>query len=157
MTDEECEQVFQELRQITIGARLSWIVTQVDEEIRFGRTSTKRVRARVEPAEELAVEDLAERTRTSKIKVSTTRPYTSRERLGMLVDALDRTVVGVNDMEDGLRKYLVKQTWPWDSIQFIGTDESIPHPVTINRIGDLKRAVRVAEFRGLMRTLRGLI
>lgn len=157
MTNEERERVFQELRQVMTASGLSWIVTQVDEEIRFGRTSTKRVSARIEQAEELAVEDPTDRPRTAKVRVSATRPYTPSERLGMLLDALDRTVVGVNEMEEAVRKYLARRIQSWDSIRLIGIDENSPHPITINRASDPKRAVHIEEFRGLMRTLRGMI
>jgi hypothetical protein len=157
MTDEDYQKTFEALRQMMLDSGLSWVVTQVDEEIRFGRTAVKRISVRPEPPEELALIELVERTRTAKVNVSATRPYTKHEQLGMLLDALERTVGGINDMEEALRTYFAKQLRSWDLIRCVRTDEDRPRPVSIGRVSDTKRDNSVADLRRLMGNLRGMM
>lgn len=105
MTDDEARPVISGLRQLLEKRDLSWIVRGVDEALRLGKPTlrkitTEPVRKFVGVDEELSMpEESQERVGRRKwIQISSVKKYTDLEELKMLVDALERTVVAVSEM-----------------------------------------------------------
>jgi hypothetical protein len=147
VTDHECELAFNELRAIMNDSGLSWAATQVIEEIRFGRTSRKSVRVRQETTEDALFGDLVERSRTSRITVSATQPFTPKEQLSMLLKALERAVVEVHEMKDLVRKAFTKRSSDWTSVRLVRTDEDTPNPIAIKPSEEIEEVQAVIALR----------
>jgi hypothetical protein len=154
MSETECEQAYDQLVLAINDVGLLWLTNQVAEEIRFGRTVTKQVAARPDIPEDLLFEGLAEGHRKSKVSVSATRPYTSREKLGVLLDALEQTIVATHDMEAAVTHYVSKTAANWISILLVRTDEIAREPIQVGRQPDEKRSENISTLRRLIKSLR---
>ena len=157
MTDEECNEAFETLKQAITDASLEWVTNQVDEEIRFGRTITKTVSSRPDTPEELAVPGLLEKTRQSKVRVSATRPYSPQEKLKILVSGLENVAVETDEMQSAVRTYLTAHVKEWGEVRLLRTDEAGREPLTIASQSDGSRARAVQSLKKLIETLRGMI
>lgn len=157
MTDEECNAAFETLKQAIANAGLSWVTNQVDEEIRFGRTVTKTVSSRPDTPEELVVQGLEQKTRLSKVRVSATTPYSSRERLNILIGALENVAVETEEMQTAVRNYLTSHAKEWREVRLLRTDEADRQPLIIVPQSDENRARAVQSLKALISTLREMI
>jgi hypothetical protein len=107
MNEIESSKIFRALSEHVHEQRLDWVLEQVSEQIRFGAEEKKSVR--VDPDEVLrvaAMEQSESRPRRSKVLFAATRPYTEREQLLLLIDALQTAVVGTTEMEVGFKDAL---------------------------------------------------
>jgi hypothetical protein len=154
MTTAECEQAYGQLVLAINKAGLPWLTNQVAEEIRFGKTLTKRVVARRDVPDDLMLEGLTEGPRRSRVTVAATRQFTSHEKLSVLLDALEQAVVATHDMEGAVVRYISEAAEDWASIRLVRTDESTREPIQLLRHPDEKRAENVLRLRHLIQSLR---
>lgn len=157
MTDTECDQAYEQLVLAINKVGFSWLTNQVAEEIRFGKIVTKRVASRPDAPEDLLFEDLTERQKRSKVKVSATRPFTAKEKLHTLLASMEQTILATEDMEAALTtafgRYTARLGANWSSIQLVRTDEPDRVPIAVSSDIDKERAQRAANLRGLIRML----
>lgn len=101
MTEDECQEIFDQLREYVAAARLQWVLDQVDETIFSGKLIDVNIReSRKNPG--TAYEVVAEAGDNSKTSGSFTlqrEEYSGAERLEMLLGALEMAVVRVGDLE----------------------------------------------------------
>jgi len=76
MTEAECEQSFEVVSGAMRTAKLEWVLTQVDEQIRFGKPATKRVQTTLDASPEIAVEGMAGRAKKTRETFAFTCEYT---------------------------------------------------------------------------------
>ena len=158
MTDTECETAFEQLQRAMIKAQLQWVTNQVDEVIRFGQTVTKTVYSRPDFPEEIAIAVWPERSsRKSRVNVSATRPYTSPEKLTILISALENAIIETDDMLKAVRSYLSSHTKDWSEVRLLRTDEPGRQPLIIRPLADENRSHAVAGLRSLVATLREMV
>ena len=106
---QECERIFNELTAMLRDYDLSWICSQVDEYIRLGKTEEKVVTR----AEIMAIKKdggipklpLKSRRGASTTFTSTSE-YNSREKLLILIDAIQQAVINTCSMEYEVAKRL---------------------------------------------------
>jgi hypothetical protein len=113
MTDDECDQVYRTLSARLIELNAGWIVDEVEEEIRDGRDTVVRVRPvreDVGSASEEGGRPSFSRQTGSPQNLLRTVPYTSKERLHLLVDAIEAAVVDTADMEVSFFKAVADAT-----------------------------------------------
>jgi hypothetical protein len=157
MTEAECEQAFEVVSGAMQAAGLNWVVTQVAEQIRFGKPSTKRIQTTVEHSPEIAVEGVAGRPKRTRETFAFTREYTASERLSLLLDALERAVVLTSQMEAVVRGQLFGKTNGLNSIRLIRTDEPGRDVLEVGAGADPVREKAVQTLYQLVAGLRGRI
>lgn len=155
MTSEECDLAFDQLERAMNEAGLAWVTTQVAEDLRFGKTRTKRLSVREEKSDRFATELLGV-SRRSNVTVSATEPYSSEEKLRMLVRALEQTTVAIDRMEGVIRNRInrVTETQEWRSIQLVRSDEPDREAVVIHSTATIGRSEKVTELDKLLKALR---
>jgi len=155
VTSEECDLAFDQLERAMNEAGLAWVTTQVAEDLRFGKTRTKRLSVREEKSDRFATELLGV-SRRSNVTVSATEPYSSEEKLRMLVRALEQTTVAIDRMEGVIRNRInrVTETQEWRSIQLVRSDEPDREAVVIHSTATIGRSEKVTELDKLLKALR---
>src|SRR5581483_8500290 len=121
MTADECREAFAFLEGALNDYGLSWVTTQVAEQIRFGKTTTRRVTSRPDVPEDLAVPDLFDNRRRG-VQIPGTQEYTDRERLQMLSTAIEQTFIAPLEMEAALRNRLDRTDSKWSELRLVRTD-----------------------------------
>jgi hypothetical protein len=104
---------FDELRQTMIQHRLRWVVSEVEEEIRAGRTVEKLVRRgkRTPTGEEFEIRELPrEMPGTSGKAELTTVPYTDSEQLAILIRAIRTVLVEGRALQQDLVIFVERAT-----------------------------------------------
>lgn len=157
MTEAECQEAFDQLASAIASARLNWVSNQVEEVIRFGQTVTKTVYSRPDAPEEIAVTGLVPRSRSSRVNVSATRPYTAQEKLHILLAALENAVIQTEGMEAEIRRYTNSHSQDWTEIRLVRTDEPGRQHLTVFPKEDVNRVKAVASLRTLLSEFKGLI
>lgn len=99
MTDEQRTAMFDRLAKTMISAGLEWPLEQVQEEIRFGRRATKRVRAAADVISTELTFSPEKRTRRNTVNFAATRPFSPREQLELLINAIEQAVIATYEME----------------------------------------------------------
>ena len=155
MTSEECNMAFDQLEHAMNEAGLAWVTTQVAEDLRFGKTRTKRLSVREEKSDRFVTELLGT-PRRSNVMVSATEPYSAEEELRMLVRALEQTTVAIDHMEGVIRNRINRksETKDWRLIQLVRSDEPDREAVVIHSTATTGRSEKVTELENLLRALR---
>jgi hypothetical protein len=155
MTPEECEVAFEKLEHAMNEAGLAWVTNQVAEDVRFGKTRTKKLSVQQERADIWAAELVSEEPRRSRVTVSATEPYSSEEKLRMLVRALQQTTVGIDRMENVVRACIARmpETKNWRSVRLVRSDEPDRAAVVIDAKPQAERLQRVSELEKLIKAL----
>jgi hypothetical protein len=103
LSDEDAELAYNQLAESLQANRLSWVVQQVDDEIRFGKTEERELETFKEvPSEQLVMGYFPESRqlrRGPKAKFAIVRQFTSQEKLKLLTHAIERAVVDTAEME----------------------------------------------------------
>jgi hypothetical protein len=155
MTPEECEIAFEKLEHAMNEAGLAWVTNQVAEDVRFGKTRTKKLSVQQERADIWAAELVSEEPRRSRVTVSATEPYSSEEKLRMLVRALQQTTVAIDRMENVVRACIARmpETKNWRSVQLVRSDEPDRAAVVIDATPQAGRLQKVSELEKLIKAL----
>jgi len=156
MTAEECDNAFDVLEHAMNEAGLTWVTNQVAEDIRFGKARKKSFSVRQEKADLLVAGWYGEEPKRSRETFSTTEPYTSEERLRMLVRALEQTTVAIDRMENSVRDRITRipENAKFQSVQLVRSDEPDRAPVMIEANPQAARSQHVAELEKLLKALR---
>jgi tRNA A37 methylthiotransferase MiaB len=157
MTDHECETAFEQLESAMTNAGLRWVTTEVNEEIRFGRTVTKRVSSRPDTPEDVANEGLTDKRRKSKVTIAATRPYTAQEKLRALLDSLEDVIVETQEMQKAVKQYVTSHAKNWRELRLVRTDAAGRDPVIISPTTDEERTRAVAHLQTLIVALKGVV
>ena len=155
MTSEECDLAFDQLEHAMNEAGLAWVTTQVAEDLRFGKTRSKKLSVREEKSDRFVTELLGA-PRRSNVTVSATEPYSSEDKLRMLVRALEQTTVAIDRMEGVIRHRINRnsESKEWHSIQLVRSDEPDRQAVVIHSTAIAGRSEKVAELDKLLKALR---
>lgn len=112
MEDEECNRVAERLLDALRRVGLEWVVDQINEEVRLGRTVEREVetfkggRATVHFAEIGSAEYSSQFRRGPKATFPVTEEYRPPERLRLVLGAIEQAVVNATDMEHGVFAHL---------------------------------------------------
>jgi hypothetical protein len=157
MTDIECEYAFSELERVMNQEGLAWVTTQVAEEVRFGKTVVKKVTAFADTREDVVVAGSQETRRKSKVEVSATRLYTAREKLDLLLTALEQATVATSVMENQVRKRLTKTVKEWTALYLVRSDDSTRLPIVIGPVAEEAQSLHIKELGRLLKLFREMM
>lgn len=143
MTEQECEGVFQQITNVLVRRQLSNVVTSVIAQIAEGKIVTDDVKMLKEDF------DIGQNTlftlssphrsmkQSSSTQLSTIAPYTARERLEILLDVIEQTVVTPAEIEFYLYETFLPK-YSFKSILFASEDDQQP----IIRVGGQDQSVQ---------------
>lgn len=145
MTDDEATLAHRALTNTLKENHLDWVVEQVSRQIRLGRPTRKRVALQ----EGWQLESGRRRARTEFVS---TVPYSHKEQLKLLVDALDHAVVSTAEMESFILKTLGEGLEPL-AIKFVpeGASEG-SYAIDPNQVQD--RITVASQLRNLLDEIR---
>ena len=99
LTNEEALEAFQSLVAALRAHNLAWVVTQVEEKLALGKVQPKKIRTREVPefsAELWEVQRADEQASGKKSLFAVAEPYSSPERLDILLESISLAVPMVN-------------------------------------------------------------
>lgn len=157
MTTEECNIVYDTLIDILNKSGVGWIVSQVEEQLRIGKTVEKEITTLTEGRGRnmlLGVEGYRERLRSGpKATFPVTIEYEAKERLSLLIDAIEQTVVDTAEMEGHILNFFGEEFPALQGVEFY-PDEVVRESISINRQSTALRQVHGLKLKQLLEDLR---
>lgn len=92
LTDLEAEQTYESLTEIAVEAGLDWLVEDVKKEASFGKDLKRKIQTEASDYREA---DFLPKRKGKPAAFIISEPYTAREKLRLLVDALEAVSVGI--------------------------------------------------------------
>jgi hypothetical protein len=143
MTEQDCQQTYQELVTMLQDLQLGWVIEQVELRV---------------PSDLSGYFDEAQRqAETASAQAVLTKPVTrlAQAQLLRLIEATEHIVVDTTDMEGELVNFLTEQGERLHSpvkLGFVADEDTATVPATINVSPDRRQAA--TELRRFLRTLR---
>jgi hypothetical protein len=158
MNDKECDEVYQRLTDMVNQIGLEWVIAQVAEQIRLWKTVEKEIETLRETRTERTLftvnEYRSEFRKGPKATFPVTVEYSSRERLSLLIDAIEQAVVNTADMEHHLLNFFDKATEKWDGVIQFYSEEPDIRPRSIDKRVSASRLESSRRLRQLLDNLR---
>ncbi len=155
MTDEKCLQLYDEFVRLLREHHFDWVVAEVEEQLRLGKTAEERI----EVSEGLALESSPgadappARGRPARTRFLKRVDYTARERLLLIIGAVEHAVLDVGEIGSHLLEAFRKlgvQGRPVSFVPDVEGGEAKPFPAS--ELAQRKPAM--AELRSLLNKLK---
>jgi hypothetical protein len=146
MTEQECQQVYQELATLLQDLNLGGVVEQVEARVQAGK---------LEDRESLA--DRALQTEIGSAQAVLTKPatYTAQERLLLLIDTVERIVVDTTEIKGALVEFLTEESTRLQAPVTLSFEaDRSPLLTESDAQGLEERRQAIGELRQLLQTLR---
>jgi hypothetical protein len=157
MNNDECQEVFDTLVKMLNDQGLGWVVAQVQEQIRLGKTVEKEIKTLREAKHSPSIFELDEYRKQLKTGPLATFPvpveYNSKERLQLLIDAIEQAVVNTAQMEENFTSFFEKELPHLSDIRFFSEDGTLS-PREINRQSAVVRNDQAIKLKQLLEDLR---
>ncbi len=130
MNELDYQEAYDTLVEILNNNGLGWVASQVDEHIRIGKTIQKEIETLKEDRYPQLFSDDVYQSRFRKGARDTfpvVEEYQPRERLELLVDAIEKVVLDTAQIESEVLDYVGKNWNNWEGFQFF-TDEPGTEP-----------------------------
>lgn len=157
MTAEKCLQLYDEFVRLLREHRFDWVVAEVEEQIRLGKTAEERIVV----SEEFALEITPEAdTRRARGRPGRTRflkcvDYTARERLLLIIDAVEHAVLDVGEMGLHLLESFQKLGVQGPTVSFVPDVEGgEAKPFPASDLNLMERQPAIDELRSLLNELK---
>jgi hypothetical protein len=158
ITDSEALNLYENLRRLLTEIKFEWVVAEVDSEVRLGKTETTRIRTfdTDVPSELLELTDVRYGKPT---RFTRTIEYTPRERLTLLIDAVERASVDVAELHEAAISTLAESasiTRPQRSISEISFVDPISGETRESSTAEARRklSLAAANLRPLLQEIR---
>ena len=99
MKDKECDQIFEYLKEKLMAIKLSWIVEQVEEDIRIGKLSEEKPDSRKSIFDFPFDKNI---NKKSKHKMPHIIEYSAKDKLNLLLNAIEQAMVNIPLIEMNL-------------------------------------------------------
>jgi hypothetical protein len=126
MNAEDYNELFHALSGTLREKGMVWVIDQVNEQIRLGKTESKEI-APDEDYRQTSLPDFVPRPRTrgrarKKEEFLVTTEYTSKEKLLLLIDAIEQAVVNTSTMVHETLEFTHKE-FKIDSVSFYSVED----------------------------------
>ena len=152
MNDQECREAYDRLLEMLNSINLGWVTTQVEEQIRLGRTVAKEIETLKENPRRLDMfppdQNSVSFAKGPKATFPITVDYQPPERLRLLVDAIEQVVINTADMEKHLIDFFGHERDNWSGISFQSEDSN-----SLSIVIDTKSASLRLEAANRLRSL----
>ncbi|MGD0813463.1 MAG: hypothetical protein ABSA83_07655 [Verrucomicrobiota bacterium] len=155
MTDQKCGEVRRHLEALLSRFGYGWVVSAVEEQIRFGKTEILVVDAIEEGQISLpsASSPVRATRRARKDKFLRRVDYTPRDHLKLTIDALEYAVVDVGEIGIHLNDFISRRNLYPSEVKFAPEAEGVaPRASTIHSMPS--RREHLARLRSLLADLR---
>lgn len=136
MNDDERNEVFNTLINILNDQGLGWVVNQVHEQIRLGKTEEREIKTLRESRQGPSLfdpDDYRSQLKPGPLaKFPVAVDYNPKERLQLLIDAIEQSVVHTAQMEEDLITYFETEIPHLSGVEFDSEDDTIS-PRVISR------------------------
>jgi len=157
MNNDECKEVFDTLIKMLNDQGLGWVVEQVQEQIRIGKTEEKEIKTLKEARHSPSIFELDDYRKQLKTGPLATFPvaveYGSEERLQLLIDAIEQVVVNTAQMEESFTSFFETELPNLRDIRFFSEDGT-SSPREINRQSAVIRNEEAKKLKQLLEELR---
>ncbi len=157
MNEQECEYAFQRLIKILNENGLAWVVEQVNEQIRIGKTIQREIETLKEGKEMSlfsTIDDYSSKlTKGPKATFPVTVEYQQSERLELLINAVKQSIVATADMEHHLASFTEKDDETPKKFLFYADEPGI-EPKSIGTETIRSRYESSRRLNGLLESLR---
>jgi hypothetical protein len=140
MTEPECLQVCQELVTMLQDFQLGWVVKKAESQIQQGKMANVQLLD-------------ASFKAGSQVGLTDSETQTGQEQLLLLIDAVERFVVGAIEIEGALVDFLAEETERLQSLVTLSFEADAP-ALTSEDEGLEGRRSAIAELRQITQTLR---
>jgi hypothetical protein len=138
MNNTECNELYEQLIDILNQNNLAWVVSQVADQVRLGKTVEKEIETLQESRERRAVslfptdEFSANLKKGPRATFPITVEYQPCERLLLLINAMEQAVVHTAEMEHHLFTHMEVEAPNLRAIQFV-SEEPESQPTILER------------------------
>jgi hypothetical protein len=164
MSEAESRQWREQLGRVMTEYDLQWVLEQVEQHIRFGKTSEKEIQPCSErrpgsmsgaPTDLLPLPPTAAYSSGRKARFLASQEYTENEMLEIIIDAVERGVADTAEMEAEMLKQFEYGGIQYRAVFTSEDSESIP---AVAKPGDaVSRAASASRLRDLLKELRAEI
>lgn len=137
MGADESIEIYNKLISALRENKLDWIIDQVTEHIRLGKTVEKEIETlKEDPSEKMVVYTFGDHVPKFKKGPRATFPvtenYTPQEQLLLLIDAIEQALVNTNEMERNFVEFFEGDVGGWRQVDFY-SEESDSVIVSVNK------------------------
>ena len=159
MDDQKCQVIYAEFEGLLKENKFEWVIAQLEEQIRLGKTVSQKIEAvKIDPQELGLAFDTEEpsgkgRKNASKDTFLKRVGYSPRERLQLIIGATEHAVVDVGEISAHLAEFLRQGELTVREITLVSEEENV-----LARSFPLKesssRTDAVAKLRSLLSALK---
>lgn len=158
MNNQKCQELYGAFVLLLGQHEFHWVIGQVEEQIRLGKTAPERIAPPHGPQLDLLEPDdeptaRGGRSRASREIYLKRIPYTPCERLVLIIEATEHAVVDVGEIGSHLAEFLRRQPAAMREVKFAQEDESILEKPFLFADA-LSRKPAIAELRSLLAKLK---
>jgi hypothetical protein len=93
MAQRDLDEAYNEILDLLRRHELSWVVGQVQDQVRAGKPATRMVTPRSAPVSDLFAGEVSQPRRQRRERLAATEPYSASERLRLALEAIERAVI----------------------------------------------------------------
>lgn len=155
MTDEKCLQLYNEFVQLLREHHFDWVVAEVEGQLRLGKTAEERIVVSEEFALETSPQAPARRARGRPARTRFLKrvDYTARERLLLIIEAVEHAVLDVGEIGLHLLESFQKLGMQAGAISFVpDVERGEAKPFPASNLKEQQPAIQ--ELRSLLNRLK---
>ena len=153
MNERDCDTIYDTLITILSEHNLLWIIDQVEEQVRSGKTIEREIETLTEVRPHALESGTSILRKGPKARFPVTVPYESCERAQITIDAIQHALIDSITMEQDLVEFLDRQPNEISQIEFYEDDSNQPRRF-ISRTAMAERAQGSAQLHKLLNQLR---
>jgi hypothetical protein len=153
MNERDCDTIYDTLITILSEHNLLWIIDQVEEQLRSGRTIEREIETLTEVKPHALERGTSILRKGPKARFPVTVAYDSCERAEITIDAIQHALIDSIAMEQDLVEFLERQPNEISQIEFYEDDSNRPQRF-ISRIAIAERTQGSAQLHELLNQLR---
>jgi hypothetical protein len=163
MNDQECDEVYEFLLAALTKSGLEWVSDQVVDQVHLGKTVEIEVETlrEIRPAESLFTsfgpdQNLFHLRKGPRATFPITIEYRPKERVLLLIDAINQAIVNTAEMESILTEYFDSEVGHEMTVEF-DSDEADSARAVVSHQGASLRIATSQKLKGLLEELRNEI
>lgn len=160
MDDKDYNDIFSALADVLRQKEMLWVLDQVNEQIRLGKTESKEISPQDEDYRQSTLLDIGPRPKTTrgrarkKEEFLVTTEYTPKEKLLLLIDAIEQAVVNTNRMVHDTLEF-THEEFTIDEITFYSEENQKSKTFSTSEFEEKDR--EIAYLKGLLEKLRNQV
>ncbi len=152
MDDGSATEYFAALARILNEKDLGWVVNQVNDEIRFGKVGSGEFLAVKEERRNESIQTSFFESREDykikkKEKFNVIVPYTEKEKLKLLIEAIKRLVIDTTEMENHIMDFFTQPNGKNEVTLIFYSENGVPEPLVLVKNETQEKNGNIDELR----------